>query len=48
MTSKARGASYESFISQGWTDDLLVQHGLMILTKPGVTASSEFLNDIPF
>lgn len=30
MTAKAAGASYESFISQGWNDGLLVQHGYMV------------------
>lgn len=29
MTAKAAGATYESFISQGWNDALLVQHGYM-------------------
>lgn len=30
MTAAANGASYESFIANGWTDDLLRQHGMMI------------------
>lgn len=30
MTAKAAGASYESFIGQGWNDGLLVQHGYMV------------------
>ena len=30
MTDLARGASYDQLIAQGWTDALLVQHGLMI------------------
>lgn len=29
MTAKAAGATYESFIKQGWNDDLLIQHGYM-------------------
>lgn len=29
MTAKANGATRESFIAQGWTDDLLRQHGYM-------------------
>lgn len=29
MTAKAGGASYDAFIGQGWTDALLVQHGMM-------------------
>lgn len=29
MTAKAAGATYESFIAQGWTDARLVQHGYM-------------------
>lgn len=30
MTPKAQGASYESFVSQGWTDALLREHGYML------------------
>lgn len=30
MTAKAAGATYESFIAQGWTDDLLRQHGYIL------------------
>lgn len=30
MTAAANGATYESFIAAGWTDDLLRQHGLML------------------
>lgn len=30
MTAKAGGATYESFIGQGWNDDMLVQHGYML------------------
>lgn len=30
MTAKAAGASYESFIAQGWTDELLIAHGMML------------------
>ena len=30
MTAKAEGMPYESFIASGWTDALLVQHGLMM------------------
>lgn len=29
MLPAANGATYESFIAQGWTDALLVQHGMM-------------------
>ena len=30
MTAKAAGASYETFIGQGWTDALLREHGYMV------------------
>jgi len=30
LTDKANGASYEQLIAVGWTDDLLVQQGMMI------------------
>ena len=30
LTEKANGATYEQLISVGWTDDLLVQQGMMI------------------
>lgn len=30
MTPKAAGATYESFISNGWTDALLIEHGYMM------------------
>lgn len=30
MTAAANGATYEQMIAAGWTDDLLVQHGMMI------------------
>lgn len=30
MTAKAGGATYEQLIGGGWTDQLLVQHGLMV------------------
>lgn len=30
LTEKANGASYEQLIAVGWTDDLLVQQGMMI------------------
>jgi hypothetical protein len=29
MTAKANGATYEAMIAKGWTDDLLIQHGMM-------------------
>ena len=29
MTAKAAGATYEAMIGAGWTDALLVQHGMM-------------------
>ena len=30
MTPKAQGASYEQLLAAGWTDQTLVQHGLMV------------------
>jgi hypothetical protein len=30
MTAAAQGASYADLIAKGWTDALLVQHGLML------------------
>jgi len=36
MTPKAAGTTYEQFIAAGWTDELLVQHGMM-LPPGGVT-----------
>lgn len=30
MTAAANGATYESFIASGWTDALLIQHGMML------------------
>lgn len=30
MTAKANGVPYESWIQQKWTDDMLIQHGLML------------------
>jgi hypothetical protein len=30
MTAKAAGATYESFIKGGWTDELMRQHGMII------------------
>lgn len=30
MTAKAAGATYESFIASGWTDEMLIQHGYML------------------
>lgn len=30
MTAAAQGVSYEAYIAQGWTDALLVQHGMML------------------
>ena len=30
MTATAQGIPYESYIAQGWTDALLVQHGMMM------------------
>jgi len=29
MTAKAQGAPYESFLAQGWTDEMLRQHGYL-------------------
>lgn len=37
MTAKANGATYESFITNGWTDVMLVEHGYM--TIGGITPS---------
>jgi hypothetical protein len=30
MTDKAQGNTYEGLIAQGWTEALLIQHGLMV------------------
>jgi len=30
LTEKANGATYEQLIAAGWTDDLLVRHGMML------------------
>lgn len=30
MTPKANGLTYEAYIGSGWTDELLIQHGLML------------------
>jgi hypothetical protein len=30
LTDKAQGASYQELLANGWTDALLVQHGLMV------------------
>lgn len=30
MTAKAAGATYQSFIDQGWNDQLLIQHGYVL------------------
>jgi len=30
MTAAAQGATYEQMTAGGWTDDLLVQHGMML------------------
>jgi len=42
MTAKANGASYESLVAAGWTDALLVEHGMMappaIVTPPAAPA----------
>lgn len=29
MLPAANGVPYESFMQQGWTDELLIQHGMM-------------------
>jgi len=31
MTVAANGIAYDAYIAQGWTDELLVQHGMMVL-----------------
>ena len=38
MTAKANGATREAFHAQGWTDEMLLQHGYMVLPG-GVTPS---------
>lgn len=30
MTAKAGGATYEQFVAQGWTDEMLVREGYMV------------------
>lgn len=30
MTPAAQGATYEQLVASGWTDALLIQHGLML------------------
>lgn len=30
MTAAANGVAYEAYIAQGWTDALLIQHGMMV------------------
>lgn len=30
MTEKANGIAYEEYIKQGWTDDMLIEHGYMV------------------
>jgi len=30
MTAAANGATYDAMIAQGWTDALLIQHGMML------------------
>ena len=30
MTEKAGGATYEAMIAAGWSDELLIQHGMMV------------------
>ena len=34
MTDKAQGLTYEDFWREGWTDELLVQHGYMVYEQP--------------
>jgi len=34
MTAKAAGASYESFIQQGWNDEMMIEHGYLELQQP--------------
>lgn len=33
LTERANGASYVQFIAVGWTDELLEQHGLMVVPR---------------
>jgi hypothetical protein len=43
MTALAAGGTYDSFIAQGWTDDLLVQHGYMTAPAAAVVPATDFL-----
>jgi hypothetical protein len=38
LTEKARGQTYESFVSYGWTDDALIEAGFMTLKVPMLRA----------
>jgi hypothetical protein len=31
MTAAANGQTYEAFVAAGWTDDLLVSNGYMVI-----------------
>lgn len=44
MTAKAGGATYEQMIAQNWTDALLLEHGMMLNTSPGVQPAPSILN----
>lgn len=38
LTEKAAGATYEQLIAKGWTDKMLIEHGLMLEDAPPVAA----------
>lgn len=40
MTAKANGVSYDAFVKQGWTDDLLLEHGYIEAPVPDAAPSS--------
>ncbi len=44
MTAKAGGATYEQMIAQNWTNALLLEHGMMLNTSPGVQPAPNILN----
>ena len=34
MTEKAGGATYEQFVAQNWTDEMMIEQGYMVITTP--------------
>jgi hypothetical protein len=44
MTEKAGGATYDQMIASGWNDQLLIEHGMMIVTAPGTVPNTGFVN----